>query len=117
MGVMKIIDFLNNLIMQKASAQGLGSSLEGEIATVVGQTTADGLVDSIVGFAVPLSVVSVFVLLVYAGYLLISSQGNPDKLQEAKSIITNAIIGFVFILLSVTILVILSNTLGLGITS
>lgn len=114
---MKIIDTINNLVVQKAYADGLGSSLNDQLDNVASQTTADGLVNSIIQFAVPLSVTAVVVLLVYAGYMMMTSQGNPDKLQEAKSIITNAIIGFVFILLSVTILVLLSNTLGLNITN
>jgi hypothetical protein len=114
---MKIIDTINNLVVKKAYADGLGSSLNQQLDSVSKQTTADGLVNSIIQFAVPLSVTAVVVLLVYAGYMMMTSQGNPDKLQEAKSIITNAIIGFVFILLSVTILVLLSNTLGLNITN
>ena len=69
----------------------------------------------IVKIAVPLGVISVVLLVVYAGYLLMSSQGNPDKLKEGKDIITNAIIGFVVVLLSVAILILISNTLGLDI--
>jgi cell division protein FtsX len=47
--------------------------------------------------------------------MMMTSQGNPDKLQEAKQVITNAIIGFVVILLCVAILLLISNTLGLNI--
>lgn len=73
------------------------------------ESGAEQLVQSIVDIAVPLSVISVVALLIYAGVLLISSQGNPDKLKEAKEIITNAIIGFVFILLSVAILTLIMS--------
>ena len=45
-----------------------------------------------------------------------SSQGNPDKLQEGKEVITNAIIGFAIVLLSVAILYLISNTLGIDIS-
>jgi hypothetical protein len=54
------------------------------------------------------------VLVIIAGYKMVSSQGNPDKLKEAKEMITNAIIGLVFILLSVSILGLVSNVFNLG---
>lgn len=75
------------------------------------ETGAQSLVQNIVDIAVPLSVISVVGLLIYAGILLVSSQGNPDKLKEAKEIITNAIIGFVFILLSVAILTLIMSVI------
>jgi hypothetical protein len=46
---------------------------------------------------------------------MISSQGNPEKLKDAKEMITNAIIGLVFILLSTAILALLSSLFDLGI--
>jgi len=47
--------------------------------------------------------------------LLISSQGSPDKLQEARSVITNAIIGLLVVLLCVAILLLISRSLQLNI--
>lgn len=43
-----------------------------------------------------------------------SSEGNPDKLQEAKSVITNAVIGLLVVLLSTVILLIIGNTIRPG---
>jgi hypothetical protein len=59
--------------------------------------------------------IATVVLLVVAGYKMISSQGNPEKLKDAKEMITNAIIGLVFILLSVSILLLISNIFQLNI--
>jgi hypothetical protein len=111
---MNIIESINNLLITKVYAQSLGDSLA-TITSEDGPSDAEGLVDSIVGIAVPLASMSVVVLVVYAGYILMSSQGNPDKLKEGKEVLTNAIIGFLVILLSVAILLLLSNTLGLDI--
>ena len=72
--------------------------------------------EAIINFAIPLSAVSVFVLLSFAAYKLMTSQGNPDKLQDAKEQISNAIIGFIFIILSVAILALLSNILNIDIS-
>lgn len=116
---MDVISKINNFFVEKAFAQGLGEGLSGGINELESGsiTTKEELVQSIVKVAVPLSVICLILLVVYAGYLLMSSQGNPDKIQEGKEIITNAIIGFLVVLLSVGILLLISNTLGLGIYS
>lgn len=72
-------------------------------------------INNLINLAIPLAVLSVFLLLAFAGYQLMTSQGNPDKLKEGKEVITNAIIGFVFILLSVAILLLISNIFDLRI--
>jgi len=114
---MRILDTLNIFLVEKVHAQSLGSSLGDQLDKIEEGTIGDekDLVKTIVSIAVPLGVISVVLLVVYAGYLLTSSQGNPDKIKEGKEIITNAIIGFVVVLLSVAILILISNTLGLGI--
>lgn len=43
-------------------------------------------------------------LIIYSGYSLSLSRGNPEKAQGAKETLTSAIIGLVFIILSLTIL-------------
>lgn len=68
-------------------------------------------------FAIPLSGICVFALVAMATYKLMTSRGDPDKLKDAKEQITNAVIGFVFILLSVVILVLLGNILNIKIDS
>lgn len=114
---MRILDTLNMFFVEKVYAQSLGSSLGDKLNEIENGTVGDekDLVKTIVSIAIPLGVISVVLLVVYAGYLLMSSQGNPDKIKEGKDIITNAIIGFVVVLLSVAILILISNTLGLGI--
>ncbi len=114
---MRILDTLNIFLIERVNAESLGSSLGDELDKIEEGAVTDekDLVKTIVSIAVPLGVISVVLLVVYAGYLLTSSQGNPDKIKEGKDIITNAIIGFVVVLLSVAILILISNTLGLGI--
>lgn len=53
------------------------------------------------------------IFIVYSGYLFMTSEGNPDQVQNAKDHLTSAIAGTLFILLSVGILrVIISQILG-----
>ena len=73
-------------------------------------------ISTLLEYVIPISGICVFVLLVFATYKLTTSRGDPDKLREARDEITNAIIGFLFILLSSTILVLLSQILGINLS-
>lgn len=114
---MEIISKITNLFVSKAHAASLGEALSQGLSRLENQGVSDErqFIDAVIDVAVPLAVICVVVLVIYSGYLLMSSQGNPDKLREGKDILTNAIIGFLVILLSVAILLLISNTLGLGI--
>ncbi len=113
--MVQLFEKINSLFVSKVYANNLADSIKSEVANLEGGASdVPTLVAQIVRIAGPLAVISAFLLLVYGGYLLTSSQGNPDKLQEAKSVITNAIIGLLVVLLSVGILLILSNALNLG---
>lgn len=113
---MNIVETINNLVVHKAYAS-LGTTINEQITSLQGNNTvsSDAITKAIVNIATPISVVCVVLLLVYGGFLMMSSKGDPDKLQEAKQIITNAVIGFVVILLCVAVLLLISKTLGLNI--
>ncbi len=113
---MNIIGKINGLLVSKVYAQSLGERIDDALTTQGGTADPNNpvgpYVDKIVKVAAPVAVIACFILLVYGGYLLSSSEGNPDKLQEARSVITNAIIGLIVVLLSVVILLIIGNTIG-----
>jgi hypothetical protein len=109
-------------IVSKIYASSLSESLSDEITSdnsgmfnISGDNAVGDLASKIVSIALPLAGIATVVLLVVAGYKMISSQGNPEKLKDAKEMITNAIIGLVFILLSVSILLLISNIFQLNI--
>jgi heme/copper-type cytochrome/quinol oxidase subunit 2 len=98
-------------------ADSLGETLQNRIADLEGaeDMTDVELVDTIANIAVPAAILCLIVLVVYGGYMLISSQGNPDKLREGREVLTNAIIGFFIVVLSIVILLLISNSLDLNI--
>ena len=53
---------------------------------------------------IPTGIIIGIVLIVTCGYSIMTSQGDPMKLKEAKECITSAIMGLIFIVLSVSIL-------------
>ena len=42
--------------------------------------------------------------IIYGGYMMMSSQGQPDKLSQARSTITNAVIGLLLTVLATSII-------------
>jgi len=99
----------------KVYANSLSDALQ-EVNNLSESSDVGSFMDSVIAIAVPLSVICVFVLLAFAAYQLMTSQGDPDKLKQGKEVITNAIVGFLFILMSVAILLLISNLFGINIS-
>lgn len=99
----------------------LGSDVETEIHNLENQTSANQadplpkFVQGVSNIAVPLAVASLIILFMYAGFLMVTSQGNPEKLKEAREVISNAIVGFILITLATTILLVITNALNIPI--
>lgn len=62
------------------------------------------VVANIINVAYGLAAIVALIYLIIGGYQLIISSGNPDVQEQAKSTITNAIIGLVVILISYLII-------------
>lgn len=108
---------INLLPTKKVYADALGNIVSSQISNATQQQDLTGLVNALVELAIPLGVLAAVGLMSYAGYVMITSQGNPEKLGDAKEIATNAIIGFALVALSVAILLLIQNTLNIpGVT-
>jgi hypothetical protein len=59
------------------------------------------------------SLVAVF-FLVFGGYQYMTSRGSPDKLEQAKRIVRNALIGLVIVIAAGTLTTILTNSYNAG---
>jgi len=67
------------------------------------------LMETFINIALPLSILAAGLLMAFAAYKMITSQGNPDKLKDAREQIGNAITGLVFILVSAALLLLIGN--------
>lgn len=82
----------------------------GEVNTALGciSTSADtggsSFFTSIIKIAVGLGGGLALILMLYGVFIITSSAGIPDKLKEGKEVITSAISGLIFIILSVFLL-------------
>lgn len=95
--------------------------MEGRLGAITGGDFGEGegafagLVQAVLNLAVPLGVFFTFVLLGYSAFVMITSAGNPEKLNDAREVATNAVIGAIIIGLSVIILVVLDQALELNV--
>ncbi len=90
-----------------------------QVETAIGciSTKADGansFFNSIIKIAVGLGGGLALILMLYGVFIVTTSAGIPDKLKSGSEIITSAIAGLIFILLSVFLLNLIGiNILGL----
>lgn len=77
-----------------------------KFATAVGniQTTPMAFLQKLFGIILSLAGGIALLLIIYSGYQILTSQGNPEKVQGAKDTITSAIIGLVFMIFSMLVL-------------
>ncbi|MFA5776675.1 MAG: beta-galactosidase [Patescibacteria group bacterium] len=66
------------------------------------------------GIMIPLTIILGIFIIVLAGYKILTSQGDPTKLQEGKDNLTSAIIGLIFVLMAVSILRVVIKALITG---
>lgn len=45
-----------------------------------------------------------FLLIIYAGFMLMTAQGNPERIQAGKELMTSAISGLILLIFSIVIL-------------
>ncbi|MDQ5900801.1 MAG: hypothetical protein QG600_379 [Patescibacteria group bacterium] len=72
---------------------------------------AASIIPTLFTLLLSISGVIILIIIVRSAYLLITSQGNPEKVKEAQEKITSAIVGFLFLLFSLIIL----ETIGVDI--
>ena len=89
-------------------------TVSGIVPCIPGNEQVRKLLTTITGILLPLAVILGMGLIVRNGYRLMTSQGDPTKLQEGKEGLTSAIIGLIFILMAVSILRVIIKALITG---
>jgi hypothetical protein len=110
--------FLNTLISPKVSmaADVHGGCGDTEIDTAIGcvPVLGDGTSDFmtfILRWAIGVGGGIAFLLILYAGFMTMTSAGNPERLKAGQELLTSAISGLILLILSVFVL----NFIGINI--
>ncbi len=78
------------------------------------EATPEGFIKAVLALGIGLGGAIAIIMLVYGGFKIATSQGNPEAVQGGQQIITSAIAGLIFILASVFLLgLIAGNILGI----
>lgn len=75
-------------------------------------TSLSGFIMKIINIALTIAGLIAVLFLIIGGFRYITSAGNEETAEQAKKIITNAIIGIVVIILSFVIVRVISNALA-----
>lgn len=77
-----------------------------KVRTAIGtiNTTPQGFVGSIFSFILTIAGFGAIIIIIYAGYVLITSRGNKERIAAARETLTSAIVGLLFIIFSLVIL-------------
>ncbi len=84
-----------------------------EVNTAFGILKIDptSVIPTIFTFLLSISGLIILLIIIRSAYILMTSQGNPEKVKEAQERITSAIVGFLFLIFSLVIL----ETIGVDI--
>lgn len=85
-------------------ANGNNGCASVDTAFGVWDTTPQGFVKSLFGILLSISGTIAVLIIIFAGYKMIMSQGDPEKIQAAREQLTAAIIGLLFLIFSLVIL-------------
>lgn len=102
----KWVDINDNEVATNSALVANGQARCALFDTAFGDIATDqgGLIKTIFTVILSLSGGIALLLIIYSGYQLVLSRGNPEKVQGAKETITSAIVGLLFIIFSVAIL-------------
>jgi Type IV secretion system pilin len=76
--------------------------------------TLGNIISALLRFIFPIFGLIFILLIIYGGFKFMTSAGNPQAIQSAKSVIITAFLGFVLIFLAYWITKLMANILGLS---
>jgi len=92
-----------------------GKELRGRLILPGGEeATLGGIVSLLVQVSIGIAATILFLIFIWAGYELVTSRGEPQKIAAARNKITYGIVGFILLVASFLIIRIISQVFGLG---
>jgi Zn-dependent protease with chaperone function len=76
--------------------------------------TLGSIISVLLRYLFPILALIFILMIIYGGFKFMTSTGNPQAIQGAKSVIITAFLGFIIIFLSYWITKLIANILGLS---
>ncbi len=86
------------------TCQGGGISTAIGCIPVLGDTTGKGLANFLLKWGIGVGSGIAFLLILYAGFMIMTSAGNPERLKAGQELLTSAISGVLLLIFSIFIL-------------
>ena len=77
----------------------------------LGVSTIGQLLDRVISFMIAISVPILTAVVLYAGFIMITSEGNPDKFHQGIMVIVYAAVGFGIILIAKGVAIVIAQIL------
>lgn len=87
--------------------------LTGWISELKGNPTPADIINIILPFIFTIAGLILFVMFVFGGFTIFTSTGNEEKINKGKSMLVNALIGFLVIFAAYWIIQLLEFSLGI----
>lgn len=82
------------------------------ICNPLGSESFEDLINNLINWVFNIALVVVPLMLIFAAFKFVTSEGKPEAVQQATDLIWWAVIGFVIILLAKGLVTLLKNILG-----
>ena len=76
--------------------------------------TTSGVINFMYAFLLAIAVMIDLVIFIISGYLIMTSNGDPDKINRGKTLFKNAIIGLIVIIFAVVLLQLIGSIFGVS---
>lgn len=100
---------MKKLALQLPGSYTIEDPLAGKFVTIT------DIINKLIPYVFRLAGLIMFLILIWGGFELLTSAGNPEKVKSAQGKITNAIIGFIIIFAAYWIVQVLEIVFGITI--
>ena len=105
-----VIIFVGAILFSLGAGQWvLADEFTGELRSPIGHKTFGDLIDAIIKFIFNIALVLAPLFIVIGGFYFVAAAGDPSKIETGKKIIFYTLIGFLIILISRGLVVVLKD--------
>ena len=99
-------------ITNKVLAQTVGGSPSLELKNPLGTKNIIQIINNVLNYLIYISVPILAIMILVGGFQILTARDNPEKITKGKTTITYAVIGFVIVLISKGVALILLKIMG-----
>jgi len=100
------------LINNKTLAAGVGETTGAELTNPLGTTSIVQIINNVLNYLIFISVPILAIMILVGGFQILTARDNPEKIGNGRKTIMYAVIGFIIILISKGVALIILKIMG-----